>query len=131
MLHSAITDYLWSTCHAMLSHAKFQDVGTLISRCILEGLPILVTHACKNNWLKLLKKLLPVRREKKGEKTRSRLRFQRLHAEPPPISQLPNRFNSHKCFLIVEILVLQTLTWPHMCHVIKVSYGFKDRNLSL
>ena len=45
---------------AMLTHTKFQDAGTIISRYSNEGILILATQFYKTNWRIILQKLLPV-----------------------------------------------------------------------
>ena len=69
--------------------------------------------------------------EKWGLKvTRSRWRLNHLRAEPPPICKDPARFIEHKSSVSGNRHFANCHV-PHFGHMIKGSYGFKDRSFSL
>ena len=76
----------------MLSHTKYQDVVTLICRFSSdEGLPILATHAYKNNWQNLLKTFASQSKNSARKKKRKK-EWQRKRSEKIKCAKTANKY---------------------------------------
>ena len=65
-----------------------------------------------------------IRSETTRTTTGSRWQLKHLHAESPPVTQRPAKFNGCKSCVNNDVIFL-SVTLPHVDHVIEGSYGFK------